>query len=320
MSIKGGSGKGSTDAGGTKGDDAPGVGGSNRRSKKPMGLPPPPPKKPLQPDTTSPFPEKKEFRLGQFRVVEERDDYLICTGFDPNAKNPFSEVTPSAFRSGELMKVAKPWELQRTLWDGATVTIGDTEYTYDYSDTEIGVRTAESDGGEEEQRIDLPYLLEGRETYITAVQIRKNAAVDGTNIEDEEGTRLRWMDLNVAGRHWKGPGGGSDCPDNFRIIVVGNPTTGTFDLTLVLPDGSDTLTLNWDDTAAEVEAAIEAHAHWIPADYTVVAADGDFPTNSISIQFSGTGALNAPTVSNITLSGGARSGVRVERACCEEAV
>lgn len=116
--------------------------------------------------------------------------------------------------------------------------------------------------------------------------------------------------------------GGEPCPNAFRIIVVGNPTTGTFDLTLELPDGSDTLTLNWDDTAAEVQTAIESHAHW-SSDYDVETADGPFPTNSISIQFGGglSGEhIDAPTVDNITLSGGARSGVRVERACCEEAI
>lgn len=110
------------------------------------------------------------------------------------------------------------------------------------------------------------------------------------------------------------------CPNAFRIIVVGNPTTGAFDLTLVLPGGSDTLTLNWDDTAAEVKTAIEGHAHWDP-DFDVETGDGNFPMNSISIQFGGSlnsEHINAPTAGNITLSGGARTGVRIERACCEE--
>lgn len=317
MSIRSGSGKGSVDAGGSKKDIPGGVGSSSKR-KRPS-FPPPPPKKPLQPEQ-NPFPEKKDFRLGQYRVLEERDDYLLCTGYDPNAKNPFSEVTPSAFRTGPLLKIAKPPALQRTVWEATTVTIDGVNYTYEYDNAEFGLRTVTGDdGSEEEQRIDPPYVLaSGIGDIIVAVQIRKNAAVDGMEVQDEEGTRLRWIDLNVSGRHWKGPGGES-CPENFRVVVVGNPTTGTFDLTLVLPGGSDTLTLNWDDTAAEVKTTIEGHAHWDAA-YTVVAGDGPFPMNSISLQFAGTGDLAAPTVSNITLSGGARSGVRVERACCEEAV
>jgi hypothetical protein len=204
MGIKAGSGKGSVDAGGSKKEVPGGVGSSNRR-KRPA-FPPPPPKKPLQPTTDNPFPEKKDFRLGQYRVLEERDDYLLCTGFDPNAKNPFSEVTPSAFRTGSLLKVAKPPALQRTVWEATPVTIDGVEYTYEYDDAEYGVRTVTGDDdSEEEQRIDPPYVLPtGIGDIIVAVQIRKSAAVDGMEVEDEEGTRLRWVDLNVSGRHWKG--------------------------------------------------------------------------------------------------------------------
>jgi hypothetical protein len=203
MGIKGGSGKGGVDRGGSKADGPVGVGSSRKRNKS-MGLPPPPPRKPLQPDTTSPFPEKKDFRLGQYRVIEERGDYLLCTGYDPNAKNPFSEVTPSAFRTGELLKIAKPPALQQTPWEGGA-TIGGVAYTFEY--TGMGLRTArwtDDDGNdqEEEQGIGIPYVVEGVGDIIVAVQIRKNAAVDGMEFTDEEGTRLRWMDLNVSGRHW----------------------------------------------------------------------------------------------------------------------
>lgn len=114
----------------------------------------------------------------------------------------------------------------------------------------------------------------------------------------------------------------NDCPNNFRIVVVGNPTAGAFDMNLALPGGTDAITLNWDDTAAEVKTAIEGHAHW-DADFEVDTGDGPFPMTSISIQLGGSLAsqvIAALTISNITLSGGARSGVRVERACCEEAL
>lgn len=158
MGIKAGSGRGAADAGGTRG---PGVGGGSFSGKRkpPAQLPPPPPKKPLQPVEESPFPDKREFRLGIYRVLEERDNYLLCTGYDPNAKDPFSEVTPSAFQTGTLMKVAKPWE--------------------------------------DEDVVEFPYEVG---ELIVAVQIRKNAAVDGMEATDEDGARLRWIDLNVAGR------------------------------------------------------------------------------------------------------------------------
>lgn len=203
MGIKAGSGKGSSDVGGKKAE-VPGVGGSGRRSKKPMQLPPPPPKKPLPPaEGTSP--ERKDFRLGQYRILEERADYLLCTGYDPNAKYPATEVTPTAFRTGVLMKVAKPPALQQTPWAAGPVIIGGVSYTFEY--TGLGQRTArwtDSEGNdqEEEQGIGIPYVVDGVGDIIVAVQIKKNAAVDGMEFTDELGARLRWMDLNVSGRHW----------------------------------------------------------------------------------------------------------------------
>lgn len=198
MGIKTGSGKGSADRGGGKsgGRGQPII----RRGQA---------QKPFRP-TENAFPEKKEFRLGYYQVVEERDDYLICKGYDPNAKDPFTEITPAAFRK---IKVAKPQALQRTPWDGGTFDIGGVTYTYEYSDDEYGVRTATwtDDNGneqEEEQRINIPYIVEDLADpgeVIVAVEIRKSAVVDGVDVEDEDGGRLSWMDLNVDGRRWEGP-------------------------------------------------------------------------------------------------------------------
>lgn len=185
-----------------------GGGFDKKRGREPFKkLPPPPPKKPLGP-VESPLPQKPGFRLGQYQVVEERADYLICTGYDPNAPNPASEVTPSAFRSGELMKVAKPPALQQTPWEAGPVDIGGTMYTFEY--TGLGLRTArwtndEGDEQEEEQGIGIPYIVNGVGDIIVAVQIKKNAVVEGMEFTDEDGTRLRWMDLNVSGRHWATP-------------------------------------------------------------------------------------------------------------------
>lgn len=211
MGIKAGSGRGAADPGGSRDGTPGGVGSSRKRDKRPPALVKS--KKPLRPIEDT-FPRKQALRLGQYRVIEEKDDYLLCTGFDPNAENPFAEVTPTAFRTGVLMKVAKPWALQRTIWEQGPVTIGGVEYTFEYSDDEFGVRTArwtDEDGEEqeEEQRIDIAYTVSAQfeppkqGDLIVAVEIKKNAAVEGMTVTDEEGTRLRWMDLNVSGRHWK---------------------------------------------------------------------------------------------------------------------
>ena len=187
-----------------------GGGAFRRRGKTPSSAQPPKPFRPVE----NSFPEKKQFRLGQYRVLEEKDDYIICRGYDPNAENPLAQFTPST-PIGRI-SVAKPPALQRTPWDGSTVTIAGVEYTYEYSDDEPGVRTVRwTENGEEmeeEERIYVPYTLDEEEVehqIIVAVEIRKNATIDGTDVREEatedapEGARLRWMDLNVSGRNWR---------------------------------------------------------------------------------------------------------------------
>lgn len=183
------------------------MGIGKKRDRKPARIVRRVPESPRQPIPDSPFPENKGFHLGQFRVTEEYDDYIVCVGFDPNAKNPFAEITPEAFRT---IKVAKPPGLQRTVWEAGSVEIDGVTYTYEYSDTEFGVRTVHSTNGDVEERIYPPYILDDvDEQIIVPVEIRKNAGpVEGMEVTDENGTRLRWIDLNVSGRHWKGPGVG----------------------------------------------------------------------------------------------------------------
>jgi hypothetical protein len=172
--------------------------GRPRRSKR--ALPPHPEKsKPHFRPIENPFPEKKSFRLGVFEIIEEKDDYLICRGYDPNEKHPFAHITPSAYRT---IEVGKPPHLQRTAWEDPdqAFEIGGVTYTYEYSDDEFGVRTQTgNDGSSEEQRIEIPYF-EG--DYIVAVELQQNGAVDGFDLDNEDGARLSWMDLNVSGRRW----------------------------------------------------------------------------------------------------------------------
>lgn len=166
------------------------------------------PKKPFLP-VEEPFPSKGEFRLGVYKVLEEKDDYLKCLGFDPLAKNPFSEITPSAFRT---IKVAKPPLLLKSPWDGKTVDIDGTDYTYEY--TGVGVRTVtwtDSDGFDQEveERITPPYF---DDDILVAIEVRKTLVqtgfvVNDEKVEDENDAPLHWVDLNVSGRHWAGDTG-----------------------------------------------------------------------------------------------------------------
>jgi len=153
------------------------------------------------PVPTTPFlTDKKGFRLGIYVIQEEKDDYLICKGFDPNAKFPFSEYSPPV--PEKTILVAKPNMLQKTPWDGVTVELivngspADVTFTY----TDIGARTASSPGETDEvQRITMDYIVDD---IIVAVEVRKNSGVDGLDAHTEDGVRLSWIDLNVSGRCW----------------------------------------------------------------------------------------------------------------------
>jgi hypothetical protein len=179
------------------------------RGRKPRALPTPIPQRNRNRPVENPYPEKQEFRVGTFRVIEEKDDYLICRGFDPNAKVPFSQITPAAERT---IKVAKPPLLQRTPWDLQEVSIHGITYNYEYSDDEFGVRTVrwtdESGNDQElEQKIDTPYFTDD---LIMAEEVSMNPVVSGmeiygTKAKDENGALLTWVDKNASGRHWQPP-------------------------------------------------------------------------------------------------------------------
>ena len=156
-------------------------------------------KKPLQ-NVNNPFAEKKEFRLGLYHIVEERHDYLICQGWNPNAKGTSAQYTPSAFQT---INVAKPSLLQRTPWNGQPVDliVGGvaTAVTFTYPLTVVGMRIATAGEVTEIQRITMDYFVGDT---ITAVEVRKNSAVDGGDTLTETGSRLTWVDLNFSGRCW----------------------------------------------------------------------------------------------------------------------
>ena len=176
--------------------------GKGPRKRRTRRFVPGQPAKPFRP-TENPFPEKEEFQFGTYRIIEEKDDYLICEGYDPRAKNPFAEYTPDAIRQ---LKVAKPPLLLKSPWDGQTVSLivdgTATPVTFQYTGT--GKRTATAGAVEEVQRITMDYFVGDS---IVAVQIGKNAwqqgmVVNDVKVQDENGANLSWVDLNVSGRCW----------------------------------------------------------------------------------------------------------------------
>jgi len=133
----------------------------------------------------------EDFRLGLFKIEEERDDYLLCRGYDPHAHH----------RHKQLLKISKPSLLLKTPWDGQTVTLGNRDVTFEYID--IGKRIAraiiDDELIEEVQKITMDYFPGDT---IVAVQVRTSYDVDGMDVYTEEGGALSWLDLNMSGRCW----------------------------------------------------------------------------------------------------------------------
>lgn len=93
------------------------------------------------------------------------------------------------------------------------------------------------------------------------------------------------------------PGGGGSCVstnEKWQIIVLGSPTSGTFDLGVTVNGTKETLTFNYDDTAAEIATEFKTHSEIGASDVTVT--DGPLPDTSVTIEFTGDLAGTAMTV------------------------
>ena len=214
------------------------------------------------------FPDSAQFRIGHYVILEEFDDYLVCKGFDPNSQYPFSHHTPGIRKT---IKVAKPSLLMRTPWDGTTVNLRVdgvlTDVTYAYDDTELGKRTATWDGGEETQRIEVPYFPGDA---IMAVEVARSSGYDGlkrSTVASEAGGRLTWMDVNNSGRRWK-----PDTEDvsahvgkaSGTITAFADPTIGTGSMVVWSLDALTTLTVTTETiTVYNMSSESIADGTWI---------------------------------------------------------
>ena len=234
--------------------------GKGPRKRRTRRFTPGQPAKPFLP-AENPFPEKGEFRLGTYRVLEVKDDYLVCEGYDPRAKNPAAEYTPSAVRR---IKVAKPPLLLKTPWDGSSALIKNVTYNYEYNTVEMDKRTVtweDSQGNEHEYEevIKTPYY---EDDLILAVEVSKNSwqnwmEVNGTKVVDEYDSLLSWVDLNVSGRHWNTPD--EECGYYHQFVIVGGsglPTSGSHVFEYTIGAVTANLQLEFDMTASELRSEI----------------------------------------------------------------
>ncbi len=124
--------------------------------------------------------------LEQRMIIKEiHDDWFLCLPYDKDGQHPAADVATTA----DYIKVAKPYELRLTPWDGQTVD----GITFDYSDESH--RTATQGAIIEQHVIVRPWYV--GEIIVAATQI-----TGGTDQEDFAAKALEWEDTNSASHAW----------------------------------------------------------------------------------------------------------------------
>lgn len=104
-----------------------------------------------------------------------------------------------------------------------------------------------------------------------------------------------------------GSGGGGTCPEVHEITTTGSPSAGSADLTYTIGGTGDTITIAYDDTAAEVETAFETHSEVASGD--VVVTGGPLPSVAVYVRFTQNlagVAIALPSISDSITSGDIR--------------
>lgn len=143
----------------------------------------------------------KDTRL--FRVVNVFADYLQCRVYTAG------ETMGVGTTSNELYKVAKPYVLQQTVWDGETLPNYEgtlLTYAYDSNDLTGQTRDVTPSGGSAETQVVVPgyraeQVLSG--TIYAGDVIRASTNIIGWGgLAISGSTPAVWMDDNVDGRMW----------------------------------------------------------------------------------------------------------------------
>ena len=128
----------------------------------------------------------------QFRVLRVEADAVICRMISPT--------------SGDLLQtevaVAKPWHLRQNALDGATKTYADGRaFSWSYSSDRERTATRTSDGETNDEVVTPDYIPgdqnggDDQGEIITAIRL-------DTGLTDGDDRRIKWQDLNDAGRFW----------------------------------------------------------------------------------------------------------------------
>lgn len=126
--------------------------------------------------------------LYQMKVKSEDGDFLICRFWDS-----IREI-----EGNDDIKVAKPYMLRRTPFDGASRVIDGTTYNFAYTDDRTRTSTNAGDGADVETYHVDPEYLEDDIIYA------ERAVIGGTAVVDESSPAVDvvWLDSNRCGREW----------------------------------------------------------------------------------------------------------------------
>jgi hypothetical protein len=133
-----------------------------------------------------------------FVVLQELDDYLLCTPFtQPTQADGWwiPQGYDSTLGTGAtvFIYVAKPYLLQKSGWNGKTVTVGSDDLDIAFDGVTVGQRTVtDVDGVIQTQKIATPYVA-GDVIW---------ACMGVTGLTAPSGEPIVWMDRNDAARQW----------------------------------------------------------------------------------------------------------------------
>lgn len=150
---------------------------------------------------------------GEAEEGDNADDCLVCEDED-----------------GKTVYVAKPYTLQRTPFDEQV--IDDKVYIY----STPHARTIDDLSGDiESQEIDSPYVFDGTEKIMAAAVLQYHLKVGPR--------KVKWVDLNTAGRQWLDP------TDKLPPY----PGEGVYwlKLTVAAEDAAGEGTLSWGETTED---------------------------------------------------------------------
>jgi len=97
------------------------------------------------------------------------------------------------------------------------------------------------------------------------------------------------LDASLNRRRRAAVAEGSGCDRQnciWHIYVMGKPSGGTLDLTITIGTTTETITLNWDDTAAEIKTTLATHSA-IASESNLTVTGGPFPNAVIAVEFKG---------------------------------